>query len=149
MLIVETIDRVRRKHLDKGKSIKEIARNLHLSRDTVRRILRSGGVFRTGGPAAPEARSVYGSARPTSGGERQGAGVRAADADPRFQGVACARLRGRLRRGSPTRAALGRAARERAEAYIPLTFAPGEAYQFDWSHEIVVVDGVTTTVSRP
>jgi transposase len=33
-----------------------------------------------------------------------------------------------------------------AEAYIPLTFAPGEAYQFDWSHEIVVIGGVTTTV---
>jgi transposase len=33
-----------------------------------------------------------------------------------------------------------------AEAYIPLMFAPGEAYQFDWSHEIVVLDGVTTTV---
>lgn len=24
-----------------------------------------------------------------------------------------------------------------AAAYVPLTFAPGEAYQFDWSHEIV------------
>jgi transposase len=33
-----------------------------------------------------------------------------------------------------------------ASAYVPLTFAPGEAYQFDWSHEIVVMDGVTTTV---
>jgi len=33
-----------------------------------------------------------------------------------------------------------------AEAYVPLTFAPGEAYQFDWSHEIVVLNGVTTTV---
>ena len=30
--------------------------------------------------------------------------------------------------------------------YVPLTFAPGEAYQFDWSHEIVVMNGVTTTV---
>ena len=29
---------------------------------------------------------------------------------------------------------------------MPLTFAPGEAYQFDWSHEIVVLNGVTTTV---
>ena len=28
-------------------------------------------------------------------------------------------------------------------AYIPLSFAPGEAYQFDWSHEIVVINGVT------
>ena len=33
-----------------------------------------------------------------------------------------------------------------AQAYVPLTFAPGEAYQFDWSHEIVVVNGVTMTV---
>ena len=30
---------------------------------------------------------------------------------------------------------------ETANAYVPLTFAPGEAYQFDWSHEIVVMDG--------
>ena len=33
-----------------------------------------------------------------------------------------------------------------AEAYVPLSFAPGEAYQFDWSHEIVVMNGVTVTV---
>ncbi|NTA40666.1 IS21 family transposase, partial [Agrobacterium salinitolerans] len=33
-----------------------------------------------------------------------------------------------------------------AEAYVPLYYAPGEAYQFDWSHEIVVLNGVTTTV---
>jgi hypothetical protein len=31
----------------------------------------------------------------------------------------------------------------KADAYVPLTCAPGEAYQFDWSHEIVVMDGVT------
>jgi hypothetical protein len=29
-------------------------------------------------------------------------------------------------------------------ADVLLTFAPGEAYQFDWSHEIVAMDGVTT-----
>jgi hypothetical protein len=28
----------------------------------------------------------------------------------------------------------------------PPDFAPGEAYQFDWSLEIVVLNGVTTTV---
>ena len=33
-----------------------------------------------------------------------------------------------------------------AEAYVPLPYAPGEAYQFDWSHEIVVLGGVTVTV---
>ena len=26
-----------------------------------------------------------------------------------------------------------------AEAYVPLSFAPGEAYQFDWSHEVVLI----------
>jgi hypothetical protein len=33
-----------------------------------------------------------------------------------------------------------------AEAYVPLFFPPGEAYQFDWSHEIVLINGVTVTV---
>ena len=33
-----------------------------------------------------------------------------------------------------------------ADAYVPLSFAPGEAYQFDWSHEVVVLSGVTMTV---
>ena len=42
MLVVETIGRIRREHLLKGKSIKEIARALKVSRNTVRRVLRSG-----------------------------------------------------------------------------------------------------------
>jgi hypothetical protein len=29
---------------------------------------------------------------------------------------------------------------------VPLSFAPGEAYQFDWSHEIVLLNGATVTV---
>src|SRR5215472_791477 len=42
MLIVETIGRIRREHFVKGKSIKEIARDLKVSRNTVRKVLRSG-----------------------------------------------------------------------------------------------------------
>mgnify|MGYP001202710262 CR=1 FL=1 len=33
-----------------------------------------------------------------------------------------------------------------AAAFVPLSFDPGEAYQFDWSHEIVLIGGVTVTV---
>ena len=33
-----------------------------------------------------------------------------------------------------------------AEAYVPLAFAPGEACQFDWSHEHVLLDGAAVTV---
>ena len=32
------------------------------------------------------------------------------------------------------------------DAYVPLSFAPGEAYQFDWSHDIVLISGTTVTV---
>jgi hypothetical protein len=42
MLIVETIGRIRREHFVKGKSIKEIVRELRVSRNTVRKVLRSG-----------------------------------------------------------------------------------------------------------
>ena len=30
--------------------------------------------------------------------------------------------------------------------HVPLSFAPGEAYQFDWSHEVVLIDGVTVKI---
>ena len=39
---VDTIARVRREYLVRGRSIREIARELHISRNTVRKILRSG-----------------------------------------------------------------------------------------------------------
>src|SRR3982074_1482439 len=42
MLTVETIGRIRREHFLKGKTIKEIARDLKVSRNAVRRVLRSG-----------------------------------------------------------------------------------------------------------
>ncbi len=33
-----------------------------------------------------------------------------------------------------------------AAAFVPLSFDPGEAYQFDWSHEIVLIDGATVII---
>ncbi|MCJ2102224.1 IS21 family transposase, partial [Methylobacterium sp. E-046] len=33
-----------------------------------------------------------------------------------------------------------------AQAFVPLSFAPGEAYQFDWSHETVLIGGTTTEI---
>ena len=42
MLVVETTARIRGEYFVKGKTIKEIARDLGLSRNTVRRVLRSG-----------------------------------------------------------------------------------------------------------
>jgi hypothetical protein len=42
MLVVETIGRIRREHFVKGRPIKEIVRELRVSRNTVRKVLRSG-----------------------------------------------------------------------------------------------------------
>src|ERR1700752_4125713 len=42
MLVVETVARIRREFFVKGKSIKEIVRDLKVSRNTVRKVLRSG-----------------------------------------------------------------------------------------------------------
>ena len=33
-----------------------------------------------------------------------------------------------------------------AQAYAPRSFAPGEAYQFDWSHECALIGGVTVRI---
>jgi hypothetical protein len=33
-----------------------------------------------------------------------------------------------------------------AAAYVLLTFAPGEGYQFDWCHEVVLLGGATVLV---
>ena len=150
MLIVETIGRIRREHLGKGKSIKEISRTLHLSRNTVRRILRSG-------------ETAFSYDREVQPRPRLGPWTEALDRLLTANAEAPARERLTLIRIYEELRPLGyeggydavrRYARRwgeqhasaTAEAYIPLTFAPGEAYQFDWSHEIVVIDGVTTTV---
>ncbi len=31
-------------------------------------------------------------------------------------------------------------------AFVPLSFAPGEAYQFDWSHETITLQGLPLTI---
>ncbi len=42
MLVVETIAKIRRAHFIECKSIKQICRELRVSRNTVRKVIRSG-----------------------------------------------------------------------------------------------------------
>jgi transposase len=148
--VVETIARIRRERLIKGKTIKEIARDLKVSRNTVRRVLRSG-----------ETRFEY--EREVQPRPRLGRWTNELDqllsdnADkPTREQLTLIRvfeeLRGRGYEGGydAVRRYARRWAKERghstAPAFVPLSFAPGEAYQFDWSHEIVLLSGVTVTV---
>ena len=150
MLIVETIGRIRRERFVKGKSIKQIARDLGLSRNTVRRVLRSEET------SFAYEREVQ---------PRPKLGRWTAELDRLLTANANSSTRERLtliRLFEELRAlgyeggydAIRRYARtwskehvgQMTVAFVPLSFAPGEAYQFDWSHEIVVMNGVTITV---
>src|ERR1700731_3844570 len=149
MLTVETIGRIRREHFLKGKTIKEIARDLRVSRNTVRKVLRSGATV------LEYEREVQ---------PRPKLGRWTTDLDALLTGNAAKptreqltlirifeELRGRGYEGGYD--AVRRYARgwqrDRAstsvDGYVPLSFAPGEAYQFDGSHEIRMINGTTVT----
>ena len=150
MLVVETIAKIRRAYFQLGKPIKEICRELRVSRKVVRKVIRSDATeFRYERSHQPQPR--IGPWR-----ERLDALLDENERRPPRQRLTIIRIYEDL-------VALGYAgsyaairryaiawrdkrASATADAYVPLTFAPGEAYQFDWSHEIVVIDGVTTTV---
>jgi transposase len=150
MLVVETIGRIRREHFVKGKSIKEIVRDLKISRNTVRKVLRSGETcFDYQREAQPRPKL----GRWTEDLER----LLAANAEkPARERLTLIRIFETLRDlgyegGYDAVRRYAKVWRRvhsavTAAAFVPLTFAPGEAYQFDWSHEIVLLDGVTTTV---
>jgi transposase len=150
MLIVETIGRIRREHLVKGKSIRQVARDLNLSRNTVRKILRSdetaSGYRREVQPRPRLGRwkaeldrllstNVERSARERLTLIRLFEELRGLGYEGGYDAVRRYAQRWSREHASQT-----------AAAFVPLTFAPGEAYQFDWSHEIVVLGGATVTV---
>src|SRR5947207_2285344 len=150
MLTVETIGRIRREHFLKGKTIKEIARDLRVSRNTVRRILRSGVTsFEYEREVQPRPKL----GRWTAELEELLASNAAKAAREQLTLIRIFEdLRGRGYDGGydAVRRYARRWAKERgqstAAAYVPLSFAPGEAFQFDWSHEVVLLSGVTVIV---
>jgi transposase len=153
MLVVETIGRIRREHMVKGKSIREIARDLKISRNTVRRVLRSGETsFSYEREVQPRpkigrwkaeldgllAKNAGTAARERLTLIRLFEELRALGYDGGYDAVRrYARTWGRQHAG------------QTAEVFVPLSFAPGEAYQFDWSHEVVLMNGATVTLKLP
>jgi transposase len=150
MLIVETVGKVRRAYFLQKKSIKAICREFHLSRKVVRKVIRSEAT------AFCYERERQPRPRIDPWRDQLDALLLANEARPSRERLTLIRIFGELRgfgyEGSydaVRRYARGwRVARgaATAEAFVPLSFAPGEAYQFDWSHEIIVLAGVTTTV---
>lgn len=147
MLVVETVVRIRREYAA-GKPIKAIARDLRLSRKVVRKAVR-----------APEGAFTYKrevQPQPKIGPFKERLDVLLAEneARPRRDRLRLTRIWDLLLRegydGSydAVRRYAARWLTERrkgpgdgAVAFVPLVFRPGEAFQFDWSHEDVEIDG--------
>ena len=132
---METIGRIRREHFIKSKTIREIARDLRVSRNTVRKVLRSGET------AFEYERNVQ--PRPKLGRWTVELDelLTSNAAKPTREQLTLIRIFEQLReRGyeggyDAVRRYAGRWAKQHGQAttaaYVPLSFAPGEAYQFD------------------
>ena len=150
MLIVETVAKVRRAYFLQQKPIKAICREFGLSRKVVRKVIRSEATafhYERGRQPLPridpwrdelDGLLLANAARPSR--ERL-TRVRIFE---ELRGLGYEGGYDAVRRYARGWAAMRGAAT--AEAFVPLSFAPGEAYQFDWSQEIVVLNGVTTKV---
>ncbi len=147
---METIHKIRCAYQRDGKSIRQIAREMHLSRNTVKKALRAAEPEFTYTRAAQprpklgpyEAQLLdrlnYDASLPR---RQQRTAVVLFEELQRegFDGGydSVRRYVQKWRQQTPARP---------VTAFIPQTFAPAEAYQFDWSHEIVEIAGVPTQV---
>ena len=150
MLTVDTIAKIRRAFFIEKKPIKAICRELKRSRTAVRRAIRSEATeFRY-------ERSVQPMPKLGAWREQLDELLAANKSKPARERLTAVRIFETLRDlgfdggydavrryAKSWRKAGGASA---AQAYIPLTFAPGEAYQFDWSHETVLMNSVTMVV---
>src|SRR3954463_8995884 len=150
MLIVETIAKIRRLFRNEHKSIREISRELRLSRKGERKALRSDAnafAYKRLRQPRPQLDSHVAPLEALLAQEL---------AKPKRQRLSYVRLFEVLREEGfaagydSVRRYAQRWFKDRAAAaqgvFIPLAFAPGEAYQFDWSHETALINGVTTQI---
>jgi transposase len=150
MLVVETIAKIRRAYFVQQKPIKVICRELGLSRKVVRKVLRSDATeFRYTrstqplpkiGPWRDKLEALLVTNEGTAPRERLTLirifeALRGSGYDGSYDAVRRYAKIWAQARGVTT-----------TQAYVPLSFAPGEAYQFDWSHEVVLINGVTVMV---
>ncbi len=150
MLVVETIAKIRRAYFQDKKPIKQICRELRVSRNTVRKVIRSGVTELT------YERTVQPQPKIGPWKDKLDEMLSVNARKPKRERLTRIRVFEELRAlgydggyDAVRRYAASWSKEEQeasAAAYVPLTFDPGEAYQLDWSHEIVVIDGATTTV---
>ena len=150
MLVVETIAKIRRAYFVDGRPIKAICRELGVSRKVVRKVIRSQATeFRYERETQPQPKMGPWNAeldRLLLANESKAARERLTliRLFEELRGLGYVggydAVRRYARRWSQERGA------STTSAYVPLSFSPGEAYQFDWSHEVILLSGVTVIV---
>jgi transposase len=146
---METALKIRRLCLVEGKSISEVARRFHLSRTTIRKYLKED--------RPPAYRQSKPRSRPQLGDFESllTQWLEQELSRPKRERRTAMRLFEDLQREGYTGAydsvvRFVRAHRQSpagpTDAYVPLSFDPGEAYQFDWSHEMVDLGGIAQMI---
>jgi len=150
MLVVETIAKIRRMYHVQGKKIRSIARELHMSKNTVKKIIRIDST-----------RHLY---------EKEAKHYRVLDgfrvkllerlshdkAEPKRRRRTAKKLFDEIKAEGYTGSygAVNNFVQawklenhlKEATAFVPLSFAPGEAFQFDWGTEEILLSGKLTRI---
>ena len=150
MLIVETIRKVRLSIHRDGKSIRQTAKDLNLSKNTVKKVIRSDQTkFEYQRKVQP--RPKLGPYVQWLDGELE-QDQHLAKKQRRTAQILYEQLQGQGYPGGydSVRRYVQRWRSDQRRAvkqvYVPLVFEPGEAFQFDWSHESVVMAGMPAKV---
>ena len=145
MLIVETIRKVRIAVHRDGKSIRKTAKDLSLSRNTVRKVVRSDQTafeYRRSKQPFPKLGAYIEELEQHLEQDQQLPKKRRRSAQVLFEEL---QNQGYCGGYDSVRRYVKRWRRQQhmaAQVFIPLTFDPAEAFQFDWSHESVQIDGM-------
>ena len=148
MLIVETIAKIRRAfHRDK-KPIRQIAREMNLSRNTVRKIVRSDVTEQQ------YERKIQPRPKLDAFKDQLKQALEEDQNKPPKQRRSALLLFEMLQQKGFTggydtvRRSVKRFRQEESgtKAFIPLVFAPGEAFQFDWGYEQIELAGVNVKI---
>jgi transposase len=146
MIDVDQIGQIRRAYFEQRRPIKEIVRTLGVSRATVRKVVRGQETeFKYTRDVQPTPKlgewvTVLTEILETEAGLPK--------RERRSTQRLFEELRGRGYDGAHdsvhrfVRSWRDERARVAAHAFVPMSFAPGEAYQFDWSHETITLQGL-------
>jgi transposase len=147
---METIAKIRRRHLVNGESISAIARDLNLSRPTVRKYIQANidPVYQRSIQPQPRLSDYRTQLEAWLATERHLPKAQRRTARRMFECLQVEGYRGAydsvqryIRQWKTTQT--GNTIKQ---AFIPMAFAPGEVCQFDWSHEQVELGGVVQTI---